>query len=564
MAIHTTPFFQNGFIRYLLNRPFIIKYYTPFKALTNVSLDADLFPLTVASYPGSQSLLKPVSFMTISLHKSFYSRILFKLLAVSLLFANGSLSGSAVNAAIDSLKYETEIHASFSSGEYTPFWLVSNLQGLGSPRKNNGYVRGAIFKDLDKSRRFSWGAGAELVGGWRLQSPFYIHQLYGELKYRSINLLVGSKALWCEYNDPKLSSGSLLFSGNALPIPQIRAGIFDYVPFPGTKKWMSVKGYISYGMFTDGRWQKSWAADDSKRTKNVLFHSKGLWLRFGNTDRFPLTGDVGIEMATQFGGIAYKDGKVLHIKHGLKEWLKAFFPVYRTHDTFLGEQSSIEGNMVGQYTIALQWTPADADWNVRGYFEHFFEDQSMMTFEYGWKDGLWGIEGILPKNRFVSKIVYEFLYSKDQAGAVNNDTSEKVPEQVSGRDNYYNHSMYTGWQHWGMGIGNPLMISPVYNADHLLMFYTTRIIGHHFAFAGNPSEEIDYRLLLSYTKNWGTYSHPLPEVLDNVNGLLEVKWHPKRLKGWYAGIGLAFDAGDMLGKSFGIGLSIGKSGLIKF
>ena len=464
----------------------------------------------------------------------------------------------------DSLRYEAEVRATFSSGRNTPFWLISNRQGLGSPRRNSGYVRGAIFKDIDESRRFSWGAGADLVAAWRYPAPFHIHQLYGELKYRSLDLMVGSKEIWCDHNDPKLSSGSLLFSGNALPVPQVRLGIFDYAPVWGTKGFFSVKGYIAYGMFTDSSWQKSWAAEGSKRTEDVLFHSKGLWLKFGNEKAFPLTADVGIEMASQFGGTAYKDGVKVKMKHGFKEWLKAFFPTYRTQETLLGEQSSVEGNMLGQYTIGLQWAPSNADWCVRGYFEHYFEDQSMMTFEYGWKDGLWGLEGKLPKNPFVSKVVYEFLYSKDQAGAVNNDSSDKVPEQVSGRDNYYNHSLYTGWQHWGMGIGNPLMISPLYNADHMLRFYTTRIIGHHFAFSGNPTEEIDYRVMVSYSKNWGTYAWPLPDVLNNVNGLLEVNWRPEKLKGWYGGIGLAFDSGDMLGKSFGVGITIGKTGLITF
>ncbi len=174
------------------------------------------------------------------------------------------------------------------------------------------------------------------------------------------------------------------------------------------------------------------------------------------------------------------------------------------------------------------------------------------------------MEGILPHNKFVSKIVYEFLYTKDQAGAVNHDYTTEIPEQVSGRDNYYNNAVYTGWQHWGMGIGNPLLISPIYNADHQLIFKSNRVMGHHIAIAGNPSEEISYRLLMSYSQNWGTYNQPLPDVMDNVNGLLEVNWQPKKLKGWYGGMGLAFDSGDMLGKSFGLSLTVGKVGLVKF
>ena len=461
----------------------------------------------------------------------------------------------------DSIRYEAEIHATFSGGENTPFWLVNNLQGLGSNEKNNGYVRAAVFKDLDTSRRFSWGAGIDLVGAWRSQIPFNIHQLYGEVKYRSLSALIGSKEMWGDYNNPRLSSGSLLYSGNALPIPQIRLGIFDYAPFWGTKDWFSVKGYFAYGMFTDSNWQKSWAAPGTKYTTNVLYHSKGLWIRGGNTKKFPLLAEVGIEMATQFGGKAYENGKIVDMKPTFLDWLKAIFPSKETEDVLLGEISSIKGNMLGQYTIALSWMP-DADWSVKAYFEHFFEDQSQMTFEYGWKDGLWGIDAQLPKNRFVSEIVYEFLYTKDQTGAVNHDKTDLEPEQVSGRDNYYNHSLYTGWQHWGMGIGNPLILSPIYNSNHLIKFLDNRIVAHHLGIAGNPTDRIGYRLLISYSKNWGSYQFPLPEVLDNFNLLAEVSWRPKRLKGWYGSLSVGVDGGQLIGHSVGAGITIGKTGLI--
>lgn len=465
----------------------------------------------------------------------------------------------------DSLRYDAQIHATFSSGKNTPFWLVSNLQGLGNPEKNNGYVRAGIFKDIDRHKRFSWGAGVDLVGAWQNYAPFQIHQLYGELKYRSIGLMIGSKEMWCDANDPKLSSGSLLFSGNAIPIPQLRFGIFDYVPFPKAESWLKVKGYIAFGMFTDSGWQKDWAAKNTRRTENVLYHSKGLWFRFGNLKKCPLEGEFGVEMATQFGGTAYKNGEVLNMGHSLLDWLRAFLPIYTHKKTFLGDERSVDGNMLGQYTFALKYTPKDADWNIRTYYEHFFEDESMMFLEYGpWKDGLVGIEATLPKNRFVSKIVYEFLYSKDQSGAVFNNKSDDFPEQISGRDNYYNHSVYSGWQHWGMGIGNPLFISPIYNADNEILFNYTRIIGHHLGIAGNPTNELDYRLILSYTDNWGTYFKPLPNIMSNFNALVEVNWFPKKLKGWYAGVGFAIDRGDLLGNSFGCGITVGKVGSIKF
>jgi hypothetical protein len=459
----------------------------------------------------------------------------------------------------DSITYLAETRATFSGGDNTPFWLVNNLQGLGSIKKNNGFVRGAVFKDIDKGKRFSWGAGLDLVAGWNLTAPFSIHQAYAEVKYRSLNALIGSKEIWGDFNDPKLSSGNILYSGNSMPIPQLRLGIFDYADFWGTKGWFAVKGYIAYGMFTDSNWQKTWAAPDSKHTADVLYHSKGLWLRGGKTSVFPLQGVIGIEMATQFGGKSYKDGQVVKMPHGIKDWLKAFFPQYGKRDTFNGQQSTIEGNMLGAYNIALSWLP-NADWNVKAYYEHYFDDQSQMTFEYGWKDGLYGIEAQLPTNRIVSSIVYEYLYTKDQTGAVNHDSTSSIPEQISGRDNYYNHSVYQGWQHWGMGIGNPLVLSPIYNSDRSLSFRTTRVEAHHIGFSGNPTPEINYRVLLSYSRNWGSYAYPLPEIEDNFNSLVEISWKPLNLKGWYLKGALAFDNGDLIGKSFGGMVTIGKTG----
>lgn len=487
----------------------------------------------------------------------------FKILSTLLFTACfGGHSQIMKHANQNSVSYFTETQATFSGGDYTPFWLVNNLQGLGSIEKNNGFVRGAVFKKMDKKQRFSWGAGLDLVAGWNLTAPFSIHQAYAEVKYRSLNALLGSKEIWGDFNDPKISSGNLLYSGNSMPIPQLRVGIFDYADFWGAKGWFAVKGYIAYGMFTDSNWQKTWAFTDSKHTADVLYHSKGLWLRGGKTSVFPLQGEIGIEMATQFGGKSYKDGEVVKLSHGFKDWLKAFFPTYGKPSSN-DKQFSVEGNMLGAYNIALSWLP-DKEWNIKAYYEHYFEDQSQMTFEYGWKDGLYGIEAQLPSNKFVSSVVYEYLYSKDQTGAVYNDSSDKIPEQISGRDNYYNHTTYSGWQHWGMGIGNPLILSPIYNADHSIRFRTNRIEAHHLGFSGNPSSRIDYRVLISYSRNWGTYDYPLAEVADNFNSLIEIGWKPAGLQGWQFRAALAFDGGNLIGKSFGGMLSISKTGFLPF
>ena len=111
-----------------------------------------------------------------------------------------------------------------------------------------------------------------------------------------------------------------------------------------------------------------------------------------------------------------------------------------------------------------------------------------------------------------------------------------------------------------MGIGNPLVISPIYNANHQLYFLCNRVWAHHLGIKGNPSDEIGYRLLASYSKGWGSYSTPLPEVKSNFNLLAEVNWKPKVLKGWEGALGFGMDAGSMLGNSYGVSLKISKTG----
>lgn len=90
-------------------------------------------------------------------------RILTALFMPLLLQLGFTFTAHADSIRNDSIRYLAETRATFSAGANTPFWLVSNLQGLGSPEKNNGFVRAAVFRDIDRSKRFSWGAAVDLV-----------------------------------------------------------------------------------------------------------------------------------------------------------------------------------------------------------------------------------------------------------------------------------------------------------------------------------------------------------------------------------------------------------------
>ena len=492
-----------------------------------------------------------------------------KSLLVGLLVSPAAL---ALEIPDSTYSYNVEAMGSLSTDGTSPFWLVSNRQGLSSLKESSGYLRAGFFKHEHYDRRFDWEAGADLVVPGNFTSHFVVQQLYGGIRYRSLNLTIGAKEWSNRVVDRELSSGDMFISQNARPIPQIMIEMPEYQPVPWTKGWLSARAYFSVGLYTDWRWERDRAGEGGSWIKNRMLHTKGLFLRGGDTDRFPLTVEGGLEMGAQWGGTFHGVNRythepyVVYLPHGFKDFMKVVFPTSGGNSSDpnqMGEITNVYGNHVGQWSLAANWDQKDLDWKFRVYYEHFFDDHSMMFFDHAWKDMLVGVDITVPKNPVITRFLYEYIDTKDQSGSVYWDKTPEVPSQVSGADDYYSHTLYTGWQTWGMGQGNPLLISPIYNTPGLwnsYEFMNNRIKGHHFGWTGNPADGFDYRVLLTYTRSGGSYLFPARTVLHNFNALLELTWRPRRLAGWMGRLSLAADGGQLLGKSFGAMLTISKTG----
>lgn len=492
-----------------------------------------------------------------------HSNMNFKLSGATLLLLSFVYPALSFAQFSKGMNYKVEAESVFSGGDYAPFWLTANRNGLSSVKNNNGYLRAGIFRPVEKEKKLSYALGLDLAVAYHFTSTFIVQQAYADLKYSFLELSVGSKERNPELKNPFLSIGGMTLSNNARPIPQVRISVPDYVIIPGTKGLFALKGHLAYGMFTDDGWQKDFAKPGSKYTEHVLYHSKALFARIGNENIFPLVFEGGLEMAAQFGGNAFNSSYNLpfvDMPNGIKDFFKVLIPSGGDSSTPGGEQSNIYGNHVGSWNFSLSY--AFPDWKIRGYYEHFFEDHSQMFGQYGWKDCLVGVEFTLPSNPFVGKVVYEYMGTKDQSGPVFHDKTSIIPDQISAVDDYYNHYIYTGWQHWGMGIGNPLLLSPVYNKDGLITFKSNRIKSHHIGISGNPGNGWEYRMLLTYVRHWGTYFDPFDEIKKSFNSLLEVTYAPKCLKGWKFKGAVAFDGGDLVGHNCGGMLTISKTGLL--
>lgn len=494
-------------------------------------------------------------------------------LCVKLLMAC-AVPATMVQAQSDTvLTYRVEASANVSSGDYAPLWFTANRNGLSSQEPNSAYLRAGLGYAHSFNHNWRIGLGVDLAAAVNSPSDFIVQQAYADISWRMLNLSIGSKERVPLGKNPLLSSGGMVEGNNTRPVPQVRAEIAEYYTVPGTKGWFAFKGYIAYGRFTDDRWQRDFARRHLQPyTENVLYHSKELMLKVGNKERFPLEVEVGMLMSAQFGGERHSfsetDGteQVEKMPHKLKNYAKVFLAKSGGADTPGGDQVNVEGNHVGSWNFALNYYLRQ--WKFRVYYEHFFDDHSQMFLEYGrWKDGHLGIEVTLPENRWVSTLLWEGLATKDQSGPILYDGDARFENaayhgtQISAKDNYYNNFFYQSWQHYGLGLGNPLLPGPLYNTDGSLEFRSNRVRANHWAFSGTPADEWGYRVLMSYALHWGTYDNPLDKIRKQFSSLYEVTYSPKRLDGWHFSVAGAVDHGTYIGNSGGGMITIKKEGL---
>jgi hypothetical protein len=388
------------------------------------------------------------------------------------------------------LDYRFETMGAFSSGEYAPFWLVSNRQGLSSLEKSNTYLRVSALGGMLLPNKFGVDYGMDMSINSGFQSSYYIQQVYVDLKYSWLTLSMGSKERWGEMKNPLLSSGGLTWSGNALPMPQMRIEVPEFTRLNILGGWFSLKGHVGYGRYTDSSFREDMALkvskDNPSYAKKILHHSKSAFLKVGNVDRFPLEFIWGLEMYSQFGGEVYNTAaagvfnEYKKYPSDLNAYMGALLPFNAT-----GKQDHDNGNSLGSWHLSFDLT--FDEWKYRAYYEHFYEDHSsMLGIEYknnaqgekqfvfygykrNWFDGQFGIEINAPDGLPFKNIVFEFMKTKDQCGALCVENDDMV-ERVDGAENYYNHTVYKSYTHWGYAIGTPVLISPIYNKDNSIIF----------------------------------------------------------------------------------------------
>ena len=321
-------------------------------------------------------------------------------------------SASSVMTAQSGLKHQNissfvEYGASVHTGDNTPLWQVSNQHGLSSI-DNNTYLRGGAFY-TDTIRQWRLEGGLDMAVASGFTSTFILQQAYADIRYKWLGILIGSKEIDSPLLNQQLSSGGLTWSGNARPIPQVWIGLPEYVQ---VLPRLALKAEMSYGWFTDNKYQRKQVGEDYWYTKSIKYHHKSGFLRIGVPQgKWQL--DLGMSLDVQFGGYKSAGMDAGDLGNSWKDYFKVFIPSRGDDSSPEGEQIAYQGNFMGSEHIRM--TYRHEDFSISAYLENYYDDFSGMGKLNGF-DGLWGIEYKSNHKQAINGFVLEYYQTTNQSG----------------------------------------------------------------------------------------------------------------------------------------------------
>ncbi len=470
-----------------------------------------------------------------------FKKIYLKIIKISFLII---LFPAFLQAQNDTIKYNLKFYGLTSSGTYAPFWLQSDQYGKISSNPLSTSLMAGIEKDFSQKKSiFHYGFKADLLLQSEPQTTqIYFHELYGKAKFFVFDLIVGAREENLGNQDSTLSSGGLLLSRNARPMPKITIGIEHFIPVPFTYGFLEFKVALVHGWF-----------NNTSYNTDVFLHQKYLYGRMGGN--LPVHLQYGLDHVAQWGGYILGQNQSQQ-PHGFRDYVSIFLGRSGNSDALTTDQLNALGNHIISQSMRLDVDLAD--FKIGAYWQNVNEDGPI---KYLWlsknkPDGLWGISIRNKHFPFIQGLVYEYLNTTDQSGPYH-DRDGLI---YGGNDSYFNNSVYqNGWSYYSRSLGTPFISSPFYNKDGSPVFENNRVQVHHIGIEGNISG-YNYKLLSSLSKNYGSYNMPYSNMIQNTSMLLEVNKQFPKLLNLEVGCSVGADFGELYGNSVGCMISIRKTG----
>lgn len=484
----------------------------------------------------------------------FASKLLYLMrYSISFLFVMLSL---AVYAG-ENLRIQSKL-ATYSmavSGETAPLWLYAGQEGrwgisgeapfLGIVTVSGEYRLG---DDFSFSGHLEADYNSAQFGG-------YIHSYSLGIDWKSLSLKAGRHVFNPIFEDGYKGSGSFMFGNNARPMDRIIIGIPEYTGLPGIFRRLEIKGGMSHG-FMDDPYRGA-----VKYHRDVVLHEKYAYMRWDGGKWKPY---AGLNHSVLMGGY-YSNGEKIPIDF----WNSIF--AKGSSKLGGGEMTNAAGAHMGLYDLGLYYSRESGEFHL--YYQMPFADGSGMKPFVRNRDQIAGITWTSSKRGLLSALTLEWInttyqsgkgmpdayfYYTDESGAVKSrlvvlyqledpafredvmrklgvenpgsytiEEAEKYLKEntnygysFGGRDWYMNNGLYpAGWTHYGMVMGSPFVLSypqvahlePELGAQGgYYQLVNDRFRAIHIGGAGALSEKLTWDLMMSYTRNYGSYVHQYP------------------------------------------------------
>lgn len=395
-----------------------------------------------------------------------------------------------------------------SNQPYLSQWVIANRYGKLSNNQADGYLQAgfyAPYTDDTTSFKISFGFDYLLKPEFKKSR---IQQAFVKAKFHALELSVGQYERTVGVHNAELSTGSLALSRNARPMPVVAIAFPEYTAVPFTKGYVKFKGHLLHGWFEEGRYVDS-----------PYLHEKSFYLQVGATP-WPVKVSAGLVHFAQWSGTAPNGRK---LADGFDDFVRIFLGQSAATASGGGEFVNALGNHLGIIDLGINLTIKD--YQIHIYQQDPFEDKLGLTRAHIIYDQLLGINVKNEKFAYVNEFLYEYINTKHQGGPGipdprpgndPNDLSLNYGYRYGGRDDYYNNYLYqSGWTYHQRILGNSLLLSReralrfmenIPDFEYSEASVNNRIIAHHIGFKGEISQRIKYKLLSSYTHNFGTYA----------------------------------------------------------
>ncbi|WP_341226345.1 capsule assembly Wzi family protein [uncultured Arcticibacterium sp.] len=462
-----------------------------------------------------------------------------------------------------------------STTDKLPFWLQANQYGEVPYESQFVQLKGSVKHEYDSLytqnkilNKFSYGYGLTgAVNAGKINQGI-LSEAYAKVRLGGFELYAGRKKEIVGLVDSVMTAGSLIWSGNALPLPKVQISLPNYISI--TKNdLLSVKASFAHGWF---------GSADS--VQNYYLHQKSIYLRIGRPVwKVKIYG--GFNHQVQWAGKPVKpfyDQKteqfITDFPSDLSTYLKVVTGTSLNKDLDAGQTKdgvpfndafNRAGNHLGTLDMMLEFELTSGF--IKLYRSNIYEDGSLYYLN-NVSDGLTGIsyssKNSLPNSRRfqLNGLNLEYLSTTNQGGSLS--ALGFIPE-FRGVDNYFNNGIYQdGYTYKKRTIGTPFILPLTSYSNHFSesqlkiispnYLVNNRINVLSLGALGKLDETISVMLRYSTSLNKGNYRFPISKKQNSF--LVNITRNQKTIS--YR-LSIAYDNGELLPNNFGGNVTIAKS-----